>query len=452
MDEQTVPSQRPTAQPAMPPGSRFPLLRGVRSRVVQTPRLAQHVYESGEAGAPMLVLVHGNASSARFFEELMVALPEYHILAPDMRGYGASEARVVDATRGMRDYADDLHALIEALGIGQFHLLGWSLGGNIAMQYLIDHAERVLSLTLQSPGSPYGYGGTHGADGQPNYDDFAGSGGGLINPEVRARYQARDATADSPFSPRSGLRQHYVKPPFRLPVEREDAMVEQMLMMVIGDRFYPGDGVPSSNWPFSGPGPYGSNNGLSPKYLNQSGLADIAPKPPILWVRGADDQVVGDEALADPGTLGKLGYIPGWPGEEIFPPQPMLGQLRAVLDRYAANGGGYREQVIADCGHSPHLEHPAEVLALLRGVLSAGAATTVPPLVAEPGQAAAAPGEPAAAIVVSRDLTAAASPSGAPEAPPSASQGPTASAAPASADPVAAAPKRGLLDFLRRRR
>lgn len=411
----------PVGKPATPPGSRFPLLPGVRSRVVQTPRLAQHVYESGASGAPPLVLVHGNASSARFFEELMVALPEYHILAPDMRGYGASEARVVDATRGMRDYADDLHALIETLGVERFHLLGWSLGGNIAVQYVIDHAQRVLTLTLQAPGSPYGYGCSHGTDGQPNYADFAGSGGGLISPQVRERYLARDTTADSLFSPRSGLRQHYVKPPFRLLSEREDAMVEQMLMMVIGDRFYPGDSIASPNWPFTAPGLYGSNNALSPKYLNQSGLADLPRKPPILWVRGADDQVVGDAALADPGTLGKLGFIPDWPGEDVFPPQPMLGQLRAVLDRYVANGGAYREEVMADCGHSPHIEHQAEFVALLREFLGAS------------------------------DPTDATHPASVPTEGTAASHAPTEGTAPSNPPGGEPGRGRGLLDFLRRR-
>jgi pimeloyl-ACP methyl ester carboxylesterase len=38
----------------------------------------------------------------------------------------------------------------------------------------------------------------------------------------------------------------------------------------------------------------------------------------------------------------------------------MTGQLRAMLDRYRAVGGSYTEHVLPDCGHSPHLEYPAE--------------------------------------------------------------------------------------------
>ncbi len=316
-----------------------------------------------------MLLVHGNASSARFFEEFIASLPDYAIVAPDLRGYGASETLPVDARRGLRDFSDDLEALVAALGWQRFHLLGWSLGGDIAMQYTIDHPERVATLTLHAPGSPYGYGGTHGDEGTPNEDDFAGSGGGLISPLVIERYQAHDTTADSPFAPRSALRQIIVKPTFTFAPEREDALVEQMLMMVIGDQYYPGDGTPSPNWPFSAPGVWGANNALSPKYCNLSGLARITPKPPILWARGADDVMVSDSAAVDPAALGKLGVIPGWPGEERCPPQPMLRQIRRMLDEYRAGGGDYQERVLDDCGHAPLIEKPDEFRMLFREFL-----------------------------------------------------------------------------------
>ena len=87
------------------------------------------------------------------------------------------------------------------------------------------------------------------------------------------------------------------------------------------------------------------------------------PKPPILWIRGDSDLIVSDNSMFDLATLGKLGYVPGWPGDEVAPPQPMIGQVRAVLERYAAGGGRYREVVMTDVGHSPHIEKPDEWLA-----------------------------------------------------------------------------------------
>lgn len=63
--------------------------------------------------------------------------------------------------------------------------------------------------------------------------------------------------------------------------------------------------------------------------------------------------------------LGKLGAVPGWPGEEAYPPQPMIGQVRAVLDAYREAGGSYREIVLPGVGHAPHLEAPEQVRAAL---------------------------------------------------------------------------------------
>jgi pimeloyl-ACP methyl ester carboxylesterase len=47
----------------------------------------------------------------------------------------------------------------------------------------------------------------------------------------------------------------------------------------------------------------------------------------------------------------------------------MVSQMRAVLDAYEAHGGRYREEVIPDCGHTPHVEKPDEFRRLLMGFL-----------------------------------------------------------------------------------
>jgi pimeloyl-ACP methyl ester carboxylesterase len=103
--------------------------------------------------------------------------------------------------------------------------------------------------------------------------------------------------------------------------------------------------------------------------MDTSAIADMAYKPPILWVRGEDDQIVGDNSLFDFGTLGKMGLVPGWPGDDVYPPQPMVTQMRAVLDRYKANGGTYIEVVIADAAHGSHIEKPAEFMEAFIGFL-----------------------------------------------------------------------------------
>ena len=45
----------------------------------------------------------------------------------------------------------------------------------------------------------------------------------------------------------------------------------------------------------------------------------------------------------------------------------MIGQMRAVLEQYQGNGGAYWETVLPDCGHTPPLEKPEELAALVLG-------------------------------------------------------------------------------------
>jgi pimeloyl-ACP methyl ester carboxylesterase len=120
----------------------------------------------------------------------------------------------------------------------------------------------------------------------------------------------------------------------------------------------------------TGPGRRGVLNALSPRWLNLTGIVDIAVKPPITWIRGDADVIVSDTSLFDLAHLGSLGLVPGWPGAEKCPAQPMVGQTRAMLDRYAAAGGTYREIVFAGCGHSPHVEDPHRFAAALAEALA----------------------------------------------------------------------------------
>ena len=122
---------------------------------------------AGRTGQPVL-FVHGNVSSSLFWQPTMLALPEgYRPLAVDLRGFGQTDPEPVDATRGLRDYSDDLTDLIETLGLTSVHLVGWSMGGGAVLQYLADRpaVHSVASVTLVAPVSPFGFGATFGTDG-----------------------------------------------------------------------------------------------------------------------------------------------------------------------------------------------------------------------------------------------------------------------------------------------
>lgn len=329
------------------------------SRMVATNRGAQHVLETGPADGIPVVLIHGNLSTGRFYENVMDAAPDHlRVVAPDMRGFGRTENRHIDATRGLRDWSDDAAALVEALDITQpVHLAGWSTGGAAVAAYAIDRPSDVASLTFIDPVSPYGYGGVR-ADGTPVYQDFAGSGGGTGNPDFAAAVAAGDRSTESPLSPLNVMRTSYWSTETTLEPEWETALLDEVLLSEIGPIGYPGDSTPSDNWPGVAPGVSGVLNALSPKYCNWSDIVDIEPKPPILWTHGSEDIVVANSAQWEMGTLGQLGYVPGWPGEDVFAPQPMVDQIRSVLTEYGSRGGTVRMEMFEGSGHGPFLDAP----------------------------------------------------------------------------------------------
>jgi pimeloyl-ACP methyl ester carboxylesterase len=327
----------------------------MKSRTLDTSRLRTKFIESGpEDGVPVL-MIHGNLSTGRYYEHLMPGAPQHlRIIAPDMRGFGDTERKPIDATRGLRDWADDAYALVSALGISRpVHLVGWSTGGPAIAAYAMEHPT--ASLTFIDPVGPYGFGATR-LDGTPHHPDFAGSGGGIGNPEFIKRIADHDTSTESPFSPRNVMNASYWAPTHRETPEREEMLLEEMLKSVTGDDGNPGDSVPSANWPGVAPGARGILNALSPKYCSWAKIVDLEPKPPVLWTHGTADIVIADGSAWEMGTLGKMGLVPGWPGDDVFPPQQMVSQIRAVLEEYRKRGGRVRMESFEGSGHGPFFD------------------------------------------------------------------------------------------------
>ena len=116
------------------------LFDGISARLIDTDRLTVNILErdGDDPAAPAestVVLIHGNVSSSLFWQELMQDLPsDLRVIAIDLRGFGGTESLPVDATRGVRDFSDDVHATLRTLGLDTAHLVGWSMGGGVVMR------------------------------------------------------------------------------------------------------------------------------------------------------------------------------------------------------------------------------------------------------------------------------------------------------------------------------
>jgi len=337
------------------------LLDGVRAEVVETVRYRANVLHAGADSGIPVVLIHGNCSSAHLYQQTMLALPGPSI-AVDLRGFGDSQTLPVDATRGLADFSDDVAAVLDALAVDRALVVGWSMGGGVALQLALDRPGLVAGLVLESPVPPIGYGGTT-ADGALLDPTGAGTGGGGANPDFVARLRAGDVTDESPTSPRSVFRSSYVGAGYR--TELEDLWVASMLTTATGDDNYPGDSTTTEAWPGFAPGTRGVLNTMAPTHLDLTGVVDLDPKPPIAWVHGADDAIVSDATFFDLNMLGKAGIVPGWPGDDVAPPQQMVTATRRVLDRYRDRGGEVNEYLWDGVGHSPHLERVEEFAAVI---------------------------------------------------------------------------------------
>lgn len=102
-------------------------------------------YDAAGSGAAV-VLLHGFPMDRRLWEAQLAGLGEWWCIAPDLRGLGGSELGRRPVT--MMQYADDVAALLDALGIGRTVVCGLSLGGYVAFELLRRHPDRIRALIL----------------------------------------------------------------------------------------------------------------------------------------------------------------------------------------------------------------------------------------------------------------------------------------------------------------
>jgi pimeloyl-ACP methyl ester carboxylesterase len=124
-------------------------LTGVESRTVIVGGYRVHYNIAGPNDGRVVVLVHGLGGRAEDWRNLAPQLAKagYRVYMPDLPGYGRSE-RPTDFSYSVRDEAAVVVGFLDALGLKQVDLSGWSMGGWIVQRVAGEHPERVRRLIL----------------------------------------------------------------------------------------------------------------------------------------------------------------------------------------------------------------------------------------------------------------------------------------------------------------
>ncbi|HUD54705.1 MAG TPA: alpha/beta fold hydrolase [Terracidiphilus sp.] len=130
--------------------SELRLLRaGAESRSTLVEGYRVHYYALGPDSGPAVVLVHGLGGRAENWQNLAPYLSKagYRVYLPDLLGYGQSE-KPAGFSYSVPDEVGVVVGFLDALGLKQVDLGGWSMGGWIVQRVAAEHPERVRKLIL----------------------------------------------------------------------------------------------------------------------------------------------------------------------------------------------------------------------------------------------------------------------------------------------------------------
>lgn len=109
--------------------------------------------ENSFPGRPSVVLLHGLSSNHTTWLKIMRTLQEnkYNCLAPDLRGHGHSDKAKNKKNYQLPVFADDLRQIINNEQLKNFTLVGYSFGGQVAIDYTAEYSDGLNGLILISP-------------------------------------------------------------------------------------------------------------------------------------------------------------------------------------------------------------------------------------------------------------------------------------------------------------
>ncbi|WP_102029343.1 intracellular short-chain-length polyhydroxyalkanoate depolymerase [Salirhabdus sp. Marseille-P4669] len=113
-------------------------------------------YRERNGGEKAVLFIHGNMTSSKHWDLVLESLDDrYTLYAVDLRGFGISSYQ--KPIHELKDFAEDVHLFVKALNINPYAIVGWSLGGAIALQYCSIYKNPCEKLLLLASGSTRGY-------------------------------------------------------------------------------------------------------------------------------------------------------------------------------------------------------------------------------------------------------------------------------------------------------
>ena len=108
--------------------------------------------ESGSSDKPVFLLLHGFPSASHMFRDLMVMLEDkFHVIAPDLIGFGQSDAPSRDSFRyTFENLTGYVNSFIEALKIDKFFMYVFDYGAPIGFRIAMRHPEKILGIVSQN--------------------------------------------------------------------------------------------------------------------------------------------------------------------------------------------------------------------------------------------------------------------------------------------------------------
>lgn len=286
-----------------------------RSEFVSIRGLQTHVIHWGSESAPKLFMMHGWMDVGASFQFVVDALQQdWHVIAPDWRGFGLTQSSGTD-TYWFPDYVADLDALLDMFAPNEsVYLLGHSMGANVVMMYAGIRPEKMKKVVnLEGFGLPL----THPKQAPSRYRKWLD---GIRTPPTMRTYASQDEVAK---------RLQKTNP--RLSDEKAGFLAQHWSRK-----------SPQGEWEILGD-PIHKSNGPLLFRVEEMMACWAKINAPVLWVEAAETDIWS------------------WMGPKE--------EARIEIDRRITFIPNVRQAMLADAGHMLHHDQPEKLAALLEEFL-----------------------------------------------------------------------------------